>query len=117
MSGKRILVVDDDSTVRQVVCITLRWNHHIVELASSAEEALTRFEVGKYNLVITDFRMGGMTGLQLAERIKARDPAQRIILMSSSPPCPLPTVFDQVILKPFTHEELTEGVAKVSAMS
>jgi CheY-like chemotaxis protein len=112
MCGMRILVVDDEPIVRLSVRITLQMDNHSVEVVTSAEEALSRFEIGTYDLIITDYRMGGMTGLQLAERIKARDPGQRIILVSGSPPFPPIDIFDQVILKPFSSEELRTSVAQ-----
>jgi CheY-like chemotaxis protein len=112
MSSKRILVVDDDAIVGVAIRITLQPDNHTIEVVTSPEEALRRFEVGKYDLIITDFRMEGMTGLQLAEQIKARDLAQTIILLSGSPPFPETSVFDLVILKPFDNDLLRNAVAQ-----
>jgi CheY-like chemotaxis protein len=112
MRSIRILVVDDEPIVRLSVRISLQLDNHTVEVVTSAEEALSRFEISTYDLIITDYRMGGMTGLQLAERIKARDSSQRIILVSGSPPFPPTDAFDQIILKPFSNEELRTAVAQ-----
>jgi hypothetical protein len=56
-------------------------------------KALSRFEIGTYDVIITDHRMGGMTDLQFAEQINARDLAQTIILLSGSPPFPETSAF------------------------
>ncbi len=114
MSGKRILVVDDEPTVAQAIRITLQPEGHRVEVVTSPYEALAKLETGKYDVVLTDFRMEGMTGLQLAERIKQRDPAQPIILVSGSPPFPRAAAVDLVILKPFSIAELREAVIRLA---
>jgi CheY-like chemotaxis protein len=113
MRSKRILVVDDDQIVGQAIKISLQPDKHTIEVVTSPEEALRRFEAGKYDLVLTDFRMEEMTGLQLAKRIKAQDPAQSIILLTASPIDPPAAVFELVITKPFSNEELRRAVEQV----
>jgi CheY-like chemotaxis protein len=114
MNGKRILVVDDEPTVGQAIRLALLPDGHAIEVVTSPFEALREFDPGKYDLILTDFWMEGMTGLELAERIKARDPAQPIILLSGSPPFPSTTAVDQIILKPFSAPELRKAVSTLA---
>lgn len=111
MSIKRILVVDDDPLVRESIQLMLQCDELLIELVESGSEALLRYETGKYAVVLTDNRMAGMTGLQLAQAIKTRNPAQIIILFSGSPPLTPAPACDQVLLKPFSAVDLRKAVA------
>ena len=72
MPGDRILVVDDDLSLRQMLSILLGREGYQVETAGSAEEALNRLERSPPALVVTDINMPGMSGLDLLREIKAR---------------------------------------------
>src|SRR5206468_12229838 len=54
---RRILVVDDEPFVCDALKMMLTFDGHIVETASNGKEALAMFEVGKFDLIITDFAM------------------------------------------------------------
>lgn len=114
MRGKRILVVDDESIVGETIKLTLRTAGHSIEVVTSPYEALSRFEVGKYDVILTDFMMEGLTGAQLAEQIKALDPGQPIIMISGSPPFPAVIAVDLVVLKPFSVSELRKAVVEAA---
>ena len=74
------------------------------------EEALAKFAAVTYDVVVTDFLMPGMTGVQLAEQLKSRRPSVKIVLVSGSPPPSLRAI-DQVMLKPFSIEALRSAIA------
>jgi CheY-like chemotaxis protein len=114
MSGKRILVVDDDPTVGLAIKLQLEAAGDAVEVVTSAFEALRKFDIGKYDVIVTDFRMPGMTGLQLAEQIKSRSAVQPIILFTASLLIPPSTAVDRVLFKPSSTLELTEAVGQLS---
>ena len=69
----RILVVDDDENVRDIVCDVLTELGYAAEPARDGADALDRFRPGHYGLVVTDFGMPTMNGLQLACRLRALD--------------------------------------------
>jgi two-component system, cell cycle sensor histidine kinase and response regulator CckA len=86
MSGSSvtILVVEDDPTVRNVLCRMLRGEGHEVLEAGEGREGLEIVEAraGDIDLLISDIVMPGMGGAELAETLRTRWPALRVILMS-----------------------------------
>ena len=79
---ERILVVDDNEVLCRLVCDILRTEGYRAVPATSASQALEAFEREEFNLLVTDFRMPGMSGLELARAIRNRNPQFPIIVMS-----------------------------------
>jgi PAS domain S-box-containing protein len=77
-----LLVVEDEAQVRQLLHATLTAEGHTVELASHGVEGLKRFLDGRFDLVLTDKAMPGMSGDQLATSIKQIDRRMPIILLT-----------------------------------
>ena len=105
----KILVVDDDPEVREIVAETLVEFGYGVVQAGSGEEALPmldrRPDIG---LVITDVRMPGMSGLELVELAQARSPTLKVIVISGYfLPQPISVRF---LKKPFHMHELASAV-------
>ena len=69
----RILVVDDEDAIREALGSYLELEGFNVDTAGSAEEALEK-DIASYNLLLLDIMMGAMSGVELAERVKA-DPS------------------------------------------
>jgi two-component system response regulator GlrR len=78
----RILVVDDDSEILQLLKKWLEGDGFEVVTVASGEEALAEMEKARPNLVITDLFMGGMSGLDLLSRIHDNDPLLPVIMLS-----------------------------------
>ena len=70
MLPDRILVVDDDLSMRQMLSILLERAGYTVESAVSAEEALLKIEENWPDLVMTDLNMPGMHGIELLTEVK-----------------------------------------------
>lgn len=79
---ERILVVDDNELLCRVVCDILCTEGYHAVPATSAGQALEAFAREGFDLLVTDFRMPGMSGLELARAIRARNPQFPIIVMS-----------------------------------
>jgi len=79
----RILVADDDESLRSVLQQVLSMDGHEVTLAASGEEALATFKKAPCWLVITDIRMGKMSGMDLLKEIKRLSPDTQVIIMTS----------------------------------
>ncbi len=77
MEKKRILIVDDEETLCEVLRLNLQNEDYEVDVATSAEQALT-YDVRQYALILLDIMMGEISGLQMA-RILKREPATAAI--------------------------------------
>jgi len=77
----RVLVVDDEASVRVSLQRYLAGKGHEVETTASGEDALVRLKSSKYDAVIVDMRMPDLSGEQLFERLRSNDPAhaERVI--------------------------------------
>ena len=81
--SRRILYVEDDPTGREVALFNLRKAGYDVTPASDGQEALSRFSLEKFDLVITDVRMPGLSGLELVRRIHTMVPCLPIIVVTA----------------------------------
>ncbi len=77
MDQKRILIVDDEETLCEVLKINLQSEGYEVDVATSAEQALT-YDVRSYSLILLDIMMGEISGIQMARILKA-EPATATI--------------------------------------
>ena len=77
----RILVVDDEPEIRDVLCELLGLHYNCTP-ANSAEEALEKLHAGRFNLIISDIMMGGMSGLEMIPHVLKKSP-ETIVLMIS----------------------------------
>ncbi len=79
----RILVVDDEASQRELIGGFLKKQGHEVVTASGGAEALARVRETRVDLVLSDFKMPGMSGLDLQRGIKAINPETPFILMTA----------------------------------
>ena len=112
---KRILVVDDEQAVRASTHMLLEIDGHTVFDAESGAEALERVQSGGIDLVITDFRMPGMTGGELTSQIKQIAPTTAVIILTAWPQDVAPeTPADAVVAKPYTLDSLRQALAQAA---
>jgi CheY-like chemotaxis protein len=112
---KNVLVADDASDMTQMLDKILSRFGHNVETCADGRDALNRFKPGKYDLVITDYAMPKMNGIELAHIIKKRDPAQLIIMVTgfaftiaAYDMRPVPADF--ILRKPFDVKQLNDAL-------
>jgi signal transduction histidine kinase/CheY-like chemotaxis protein len=82
ISKMRVMVVDDDPQIRDVLTDMLTLIDHDSDSFEDAEAALAGYEKGKYDLVITDLGMPGMSGLELTVELKKTDPELPIAMVT-----------------------------------
>ena len=112
---KHILLVDDQSEVREVCRLMLDIEGHTVAEAKDGIEALDLFAKDRFDLVITDFLMPGMNGCDLAAKLKQLAPSQRILLISgyAREVGARPKHVDAILPKPFSLPALRDVFAQL----
>lgn len=118
-SSLKVLVVDDEPSIRKVLSGYLSHDGHTAEEAASGGEALEKFFSGYYDLVITDRSMPGMSGDQVALAIRKGSPRTPVVLLTGFGDLmhttgENPDGVDLILSKPFTLESLRGAVSKVS---
>ena len=88
MTGQRlkVLVVDDDERSRELFCEILTSAGYAVRAASDGLNAISQMEVSRFDIVLTDFSMPGMDGLELLVEIGNRWPESRVVVHSNMLP-------------------------------
>ncbi len=76
-----ILVVDDDTVIRETLCELLSQDH-TCQTAETAEEALARLEAQRFDVVLTDISMPGLSGMELLDRVVQLYPGTPVIMVS-----------------------------------
>jgi CheY-like chemotaxis protein len=119
-SASRILLVDDNLhglTARKLILADQGFD---VEVALSGEQAWEMFSASPYDIVVTDFRMNGMDGVELIARIRASDSPASTILLSGFASClgmtERSTGADQVLSKGTREvQDLLRAVKRLTA--
>lgn len=83
MSIHRILVADDEESIRWVLSKTLNKKGFQVDLAESGDEAQKLFKQNDYDLAILDIKMPGVTGLELLRRFRESRPDTMVVIMTA----------------------------------
>ena len=116
---RKILVVEDEEAIREVVGLNLRMAGYEVYEASSAEEALTIFKESKpFDVAVLDIMLPGMNGFSLCENIRRDSSAVGIIMLSAKSQETdkirgLSIGADDYMTKPFS---ISEFLARVDAL-
>jgi len=79
---RKVLIVDDDPVVAKSFDRVLSGKGYAVITASSGQEALNKLESEDYDVVFTDIKMPGMSGLEMAEQVKQRRPWLPVVIVT-----------------------------------
>ena len=114
---RRVLVVDDDPMVREVLSAYLSEDGYKVELAVNGREGLEKFAAGEFDIVLTDRSMPEMEGDELAREVKKLKPDVPVILVTGfgdimASTGEKPEGVDFVMNKPFTMAGLQNMLAQ-----
>ncbi|HTS57023.1 MAG TPA: sigma-54 dependent transcriptional regulator [Terriglobales bacterium] len=83
MTKTRILVVDDDASLRRVLQVQLEQEGYAVASAASAQQTLSMLQVQPYDLVISDLKMPGSSGLELLRQIRLQYPEAIVLILTA----------------------------------
>jgi len=112
MNIKTIMIVDDEQLMRDVVVEMLKDRADKIIPAESGQEALDLLaQPEQVDIVITDMRMPGISGYQLLEKIKAKNPSIPVVIMTGydeafGPEKVIRTGAEEYITKPFKKDEI-----------
>ena len=120
---KAVLFVDDHKALARLSCEILQKQGYRAEYAFDATEALAKFEQDAFDIVVTDYRMEGMSGVDLARRLRQIVPELPIVIVTGCndlEPCPevnawvgkqemFPKLFD--VIRQLLQEDPERGAA------
>lgn len=121
-TGLKVLVVDDEPRVAALFEDVLRLDGQQVSLACSGEEAMSKFEPGRVDVVFCDVGLPGMGGLEIARAMRALDPAVALVLVTGWGGDALEgtiaqRVVDVVATKPLDVERIRSLLAEGAALA
>jgi DNA-binding NtrC family response regulator len=113
----RILVVDDDETIRKVLKAILKEKGYIVDTAESGKLAVEKTRVDFYNLALIDIRLRDMEGTELLTTMRETIPKMRKIIITGYPSLQnaveaVNKGADAYVMKPFEMEKVFETIAE-----
>ncbi|MFZ5630968.1 MAG: response regulator [Spirochaetota bacterium] len=112
----QVLVVDDEPAIRHIMKANLDGVGYRVSTADSAESALALASQRNFNIILSDVRMGKLSGLDMAQKMREKDPAIAFVFMTAKPETRGVNEARQMgaiqyIAKPVNATELAEYIA------
>jgi two-component system, NtrC family, response regulator len=114
----QILIVDDDTIIRATTERRLTQHGYDVETFPNAYAALERLETGRCDLLLTDYKMTGMDGIELMRKVRSLAPEVEVVLMTAYGTVEIAVEAMQlgaadVMTKPFQLEELELRIGRI----
>lgn len=111
----RIIVVDDDESIRKVLATIFEENGYTVDTAENGKQAIEKTEKNFYNLGLFDIRLPDIEGTELLAKVKDTTPRMRKIIVTGYPSLPnaveaLNKGADAYILKPFDMDKVLQTI-------
>jgi len=118
MSKTSILIVDDELVLRESLAAWLERDGHQVETAASGEEGLERLMKKRFDIMLVDIKMEGMSGLEVLRKVKDSDPDVAVVMITAFGS--ISTAIEAMkegaqdyLLKPFDPNELGLLIEKI----
>jgi DNA-binding NtrC family response regulator len=111
----RILIIDDDESIRKVLATILEDEDYIVETAETAKEGIEKSEKSFYNLALIDVRLPDMEGIELLSKLRNTKPKMRKIIVTGYPTLQNAVAAvnkgaDAYVMKPFDVEKILQTI-------
>lgn len=114
---ERILVIDDNPQMQKLVTANLQARGYGTQVASSGEEALEAFKIGKFDMVLLDLILPGISGIEVCNWIRQQSDVPIVVLSAREDEDmkvhALDAGADDYITKPFSQEEMMARVRAV----
>jgi DNA-binding NtrC family response regulator len=118
MSSTKILIVDDELIMRESLAGWLERDGHFVQTAPSGEDALEKLKETRFDILLVDIKMEGISGLDVLRHIKENDPDVAVVMITAYGS--IPTAIEAMkngaydyMLKPFDPNELGVLIEKI----
>ncbi len=118
MAGTKILIIDDELIMRESLAGWLERDGHYVEKARSGEDALEMIKHTRFDILLVDIKMEGMSGLEVLKKVKEDDPDVDVVMITAYGS--IPTAIEAIktgaydyLLKPFDPNELGMLINKI----
>lgn len=120
MSQRRLVIADDDETIRALLRMTLAEEEYDIVEAADGNEALERVAEGRPDLVLLDWKMPGQHGSLVLDELKARHPTLPVIVLTAEQQDHHRALAeslraDAFLTKPFSPLELLETIERLLA--
>jgi len=120
LAARRVLIVDDEAPIRDLCARVLTRNGFAVTMASTGEDAVRQLQDGPFDLVISDIRMPGISGMDVLTTAKSLYPSIAVILITGFGTHDVAdranqSGADRILMKPFDAMELLAMVRKILA--
>ena len=109
----RVLVVDDEPLIRQLLRTYLERAGHVVMEAGDGRDALAVFAKDRPDLVVTDNAMPKLTGAAMVRELRKEAPETKVLVMSGFPEETTLLDVHRLLPKPFTREAFIEAVEEI----
>lgn len=119
MESTKILIVDDELIMRESLAGWLERDGHVVETAASGEEALQKLKNSRFEILLVDIKMEGMSGLDVLKKVKESDPDAAVVMITaygsiSTAIEAMKNGADDYLLKPFDPNALGVLIDKIT---
>jgi DNA-binding NtrC family response regulator len=115
--AKKLLIVEDEETLRESLRRVLIPEGYEVDSVSSSEAALATIDEKSYDLIITDIILPGINGIQLLKACREKNPGIRFIIITAF--ASIETAVEAIrtgafdyLVKPILHQEIKETIKK-----
>ena len=121
LKKKKILLIDDDEWIRNSMILFFETEGCQLLALETAEEAIEALEQQHYDIIITDYRLPGMDGLQFLNRIQSLHPdALKMLITAYRSPevvsAAIKAGVNDFIEKPFTSETIEDSLSRLIAV-
>lgn len=121
MGAQRVLLVDDDDAIRQLVAAVVRRHGIVCDFAADGVEALERLSANHYALIILDLMMPRMDGFEVMQELRLRGPRVPIVVATAAGQGKVsrldPSMVKAVLQKPFEIAHLVDTIVGLCAVS